>query len=484
MTLKPAHVMSVLLERLNWPVRLVRWQAAKEAGALLSSEHRGLATSAYLEWLRTRKFEMEVVSGLAVLLCTTEKGLPSPEDVKASIRRPSILADFLFQRIYRKALGSAWVSANSGPAPLGFSADTYFEEHKGQVIPLILNSAFEQLERETGLPFLQQWAYEWRRVMDATDGSYSSFPYHFVDAGGSRSGIGGQFSQAQCTIYRSAYLRTLSFAVQRWGMPRNDALFTACKCLPLNRGLEGLKPIGRPQWLSNIPERCCKDDAPLEKLTRRLVKENIGTAGMRPVALRIPISTTVAQFGELSIEGCYATPDFAPDRASDSDGTFRRLLITGLPDLLSFEGPLRDRDADEYRLKVSRGSAIPVCLSVWPIPLGFWLNEYAHLGIQLPAPYNFAAVPEVKCTKGRVELTCKRTSVGHWRVWHDEWSPLQPSEGHTRCGSVTEMNSEALREASNTIGMPLAWNVELMLWKRPKEYGELQLEKRTAFFRD
>jgi hypothetical protein len=75
-------------------------------------------------------------------------------------------------------------------------------------------------------------------------------------------------------------------------------------------------------------------------------------------------------------------------------------------------------------------------------------------------------------------------SVGQWRVWHDDWSPLQPSQGHTRCGALAEMEVERLKTASASLGMGLSWHVELKVWERPTDYGELSLKRRTVFFRD
>jgi hypothetical protein len=477
--LNPEQTMRVLLDRLNWPVRLVRWQAAKEFSTLFSLHGSELTTRVYLEWLRTRKLEAEVVSGLTV--CAEERSLPAADEVRASIRKPSILADFLFQRVYRKPTGG-WLKANSGQVPVEFEPESYFEEHKGQVIPLILSNEFERLEREYGPPFQRQWAYEWRRIMDETGSPYSSFPYHFMDAASSRSGIGGQFSQAQCNVYRSAYLRTLSLAVQQWDMPPDLAVIIACNCLPLNRGLEKLKPIRRPIWLADVPEESCKDDVSLEQMVRQIIKADIGTKGMRPVSLRIPISRKLAEFGELSIEACFVSDDFIPN--PDTQESFQRMMIWGLSDLISFEGPLSERDMEQFRFAGANGSAIPVCLSVWPIHLGFWLNEYAHLGVILPAPYNFSSAAEIDCKKGHVSLSSGTRTVGHWKVWHDAWSPLQPSEGHTRCGGITEMRVDSLLAASSSIGMKLAWHAELKLWERPKEYGDLALKQKSTFFRD
>jgi hypothetical protein len=482
MTLSAELTMRVLLDRLNWPVRFVRWRVAREYAALLSSGQRALARKVYLGWLKSRRMENEIVSGLSVLLVVGKEYLPTPGDVKASIRKPSILAEFLFQRIYRKVLGG-WRDANSGAAPDYYQPDKYFEEHRGAAVPQILYNDLKELEDEQGLPFITQWAYEWRRIMDETNSPYSSFPYHFMDFAKARAGVSGQFSQAQCNVYRSAYLRTLSLAVSEWQMPPDRALFAAINCLPLNRGLEKLKPMRRPTWLADIPEKCCRPGAPLEKLARRIIKANIATNGMRPVSLRIPISGAVAEFGELSIEACYTSSDFAP-KGSD-DQVIQRIMIWRLADLLSYEGDLSERDAEAFRSAGLAGSMVPVCLNVWPVPLGFWLNEYAHLGMALPAPYNFPASVVVKCQGGMVTVEQGTQTVGRWRVWHDEWSPLHPSDdGHTRCGGVAEMGTQSLKAASTALGMGLSWFVELKIWRRPTEYGDLKLTKILAFFRD
>ena len=473
------QTMRVLLDRLNWPLRLARWQVACEFAKLFESSQREIATRVYLDWLKSRKFEMEIASALAILLCTETNSLPPANKVKRSIRKPSILAELMFQRVYRRTLGG-WLSAHSGEAPASFESEDYFEKHKGQVIPLILDTTFARLQRRWGFPFLQQWAYEWRRLMDATDSPYSSFPYHFINASISRSGVSGSFSLAQCNVYRSAFLRTLSFAVDQWGMPHDLAAMTACQCLPLNRGLQSLQPKRRPNWLGDVPEKCCKPDALLEPLVRQIIKPNIGAKGMRPVSLHIPISNAVAEFGELSVEGFFVTNNY--ESPPDIEEMQRRTMVWDLPDLISFEGPLSRQDVDKFRIEGSNGSAVPVCLSVWPRYSGFWQSEYFSIGIAVPAPYHFPSESVIEFKRGELMLSSDRRPVGSWRLWNDNWSSLHPSEGHTRCGGVAEMSLDSLNASPIGHGMNLAWNVQLKLWQRPTEYGELAMTKRSAFF--
>ncbi len=318
--------------------------------------------------------------------------------------------------------------------------------------------------------------------MDATNSPYSSYPYHFMNTVRSREGVGGQFSQSQCNVYRSAFLRTLAFAVQQWGMPRNLAVIVAARCLPLSKGLHALRPIARPAWLKDVPEKCCKSDASLEEISRRLLKVNIGSSGMRPVSLRIPISNAMAEFGELSIESFYVTEDFNPKSDFVEDHT--RMLIWPITDLVSFEGPLPEEDVKQYRIDGATGSCIPVCLNVWPSDFGFWQNDYVHLGFAFPAPYNFPSAPHVESAKGWVGFSFDGRRVGYWKVWHDNWIPVHAKDGHTRCGGLTELKTSVLCSTAATLGMKLAWHVKLSLWQRPSEYGAPVLATRSEFFRD
>jgi len=479
-TLNSEHAMQVLISRLNWPVRLVRWQAAKEFAALFSSPKRALATRVFLDWMQSRQFETEVVAGMAVLMCTAPADLPSPVEVKQSAKMRSILADLLFQRIYGKPLGG-WLGKHSGPAPVGYQAEKYFEEHKGQAIPLILSSDFQRLQDERGLPFQEQWDFEWRNVMDATDSPYSSYPHHFMSASG-REGVSGQFSQSQCNVYRSAFLRTLAFAVQQWSMPPNLAVIIAARCLPLSRGMHSLRPIFRPAWLKDVPEKCCKQDAPLEELSRRLLKVNIGSSGMRPVSLRIPISNAIAEFGELSIESLYVTEDFKPKSDFAEDHT--RMMRWPIIDPISFAGTLPETYVDQYRIDGATGTCIPVCLNVWPSKFGFWQNDYAHLGFAFPAPYNFPRALRVDSGKGWIGFSSDGKRMGYWKVWHDNWIPIYAKDGHTRCGGLTELKTTVLCATAAILGMKLAWHVKLNLWQRPSEFSAPVLTTRSVFFRD
>jgi hypothetical protein len=473
----------MLLERLNWPVRFTRWLAAREFGELLaSSTYNKRATAAYLKWLEARQFESQVASGLAVLFCTPERGVPLFSDVCAHINRPSIIADVMLQHIYgfgRRREG--WQNAHSGLAPASFKPGIYFDDHKGAHIPRIFVDYVETLERNTGFPFMQQWGYEWRSLMDATGSPHSGFPYYFIGSRLQRSGIMGQFSQTQCDVYRSAYLRTLAFAVSR-GMSLGDAVYRSLLCLPLNRDLSELRPIQRPRWLRDIPEQCCEPNSALEPLVRELIDTRNGQESMRPVHLAIPIRASLYEFADLSVSAIMVTDDFVPD--PNDEHYFDQHTGWILPDRISFRGEMPEKDPAHFRFRGQEGWSLPICLSLWPDPAGFWHNDYFSLGLALPATYNFPRIPVIECADGSIHVDAGSERVGRSSIWHDHWTPLYPPGGNTRCGLLTEMRMLELEQSLTNYDMKLGWVVQLRLWTRKTDYGEYELTERREFFRD
>jgi hypothetical protein len=474
----------VLLERLNWPLGLVRVVAAREYAALLSSSTYGAsATAAYLRWLAERKMESEVATGLAVLLITTKGHLPSFSDVCAAIGQPSIVADVLLQHIYGHGnMRGGWLRAHSGMVPDDFVVEKYFEDHRTAHVPLSFRDRIEWLEEKYWFPFARQWAFEWWKLMDRGGIPYSGFPHYFI-GDLSQSGIIGQFDVAQSHVMRSAYLRMLPCAVADDAMTAQQAGFYAMACLPLNRGLSRVMPIDRPAWLQDIPEQGHVTSAPLETQGRKLVAANINTAGSRPVGLLTPLNAALYEFGDFTVSALMVTEDFIPpamDKPYFSPGA-----PWLLPDAITFEGEIDTEDVASYTVEGLAGRCIPVCLRRFPQLFGYWLADYLTAGFALPASYLFDDKPNVACATDGIRMLAKGALVANLSIWHDHWTPLYARDGgHTRCGVLTEMSTSHLNLALEQHDLRLGWMVRLRRWSRPSEFGEFELTTQQEFFFD
>jgi hypothetical protein len=264
-------------------------------------------------------------------------------------------------------------------------------------------------------------------------------------------------------------------------VPTRDSGLYAADCLPLNGDLLAVKPGNRPVWLNDLPEQACEEGASLEAIARQLVVPRGRDGEFRAVYLRIPIDAKRYEFGELLVSSILATPDFEPDPSDNY--YFQKQAMWILDDHYSYSGSLNEEELNLVGIKGVKGSALPLCLGLMPLPFGFWHGEYMHQGMALPGSYNLPADSRVSCDETAIQVQCKGGVLSTLRIWHDQWTPLYPPDGNTRCGMVTDFATSDIKRAEAKHGMKLAWVAQLRLWTREKEYDEFKLkEKRELFF--
>src|SRR3546814_12766988 len=139
---------------------------------------------------------------------------------------------------------------------------------------------------------MRQWAFEWQKLQERTGVPRTEYPYYFDSFAEVRSGIIGQYIQGQGELYRSAYLRTLALAVERWRLPAGLAETHAMDVVPAVPRLFEIDPVKRPAWLGDLPERCAATPDDLGRLARAL---NAGSqpTEMQSRTLHIPIHTAL-----------------------------------------------------------------------------------------------------------------------------------------------------------------------------------------------
>lgn len=473
---------TLLFQRLKWPVPMSRWRTAKEIRNLLNDPGmNSVTTEALLTYLDQCKTESEVCEVLTIIFLTSPACRPSWIAIASHIHCPSILADVILERSYGSGhrIGG-WNQAHSGIAPVNFVGDHYFEEHKTSHVPPIFMINLKELESRSGYPLMKQWAYEWCILRDRLSTRYTSYPYYFDNSSDVRAGIIGQYWQRMREVYLSAYLRTLALAVNEWHMPESMA---EDYCLEVVHGIAGLfdvDPTVRPAWLSNIPEKCCIADADLMVLVRELLQA-AQVEGMRLVSLDTPIASSIREYANLTLSAHLVTPNY-----EWPNGT---LLYENMPPLYSadtfeLKGPLAKITTTQASTKGTAGDEISVCSCLFPIPRGTWQNDYFSMGVRVPASYIVANI-EIRCTQESIDcIASDGKAISRTRVWHDDWMPRYPKNGSTRCGTTTLIDQDVLAEAMKRLNRRLAFFVHIRTWERAKAYGDYLESQRTFFFYD
>lgn len=474
--------LSFLFQRLKWPVPMSRWRTAKEIRNLLNeSDTRSSTTDALLDYLDQCKTESEVCAILTIVFLTAPAGRPTRTALASRVHCPSILADIILERTYGPGRGiGGWRQTHSGRAPTEFEGGSYFEGHKTAHVPPIFVSNLRNLERASGYPFFQHWAYEWKTLRDKLGTHYTRYPHYFDDMLDARAGITGQYWQRMREVFLSAYLRTLAYAVSEWHMPQKIA---ENYCLDIVHGITGLfdlEPSARPAWLSDFPERFCAPGADSTPLVRKLVQA-ARAEGMRLVSLDTPVVSSVQKHARLTLSAHLVTPDYElPEGAS----LYERMLVMPVADTFELKGSLADITIQEAKTKGRKGDEVAVCSLLFPIPFGTWQSDYFSMGLSIPAPY---AVPnsEIRCTNESVDYIASDGKVAsRTRIWNDDWTPSHPKGGPTRCGTVSMVDQEVLTETMEQLGRRLAFCVRLRIWDREKEYGGYSESECTFFLLD
>ena len=188
MKLPSSVTLSFLLQRLKWPVSMVRWRSAKEVRDLLNElSTRAAMNDALLIFLDRCGTESEVCSVLSIIFLADPAARPPLDDVVNRIQHPSILADELLDLAYGQGSRiGGWWATHAGTAPIDFDAGDYFQEcNIAHLAPFFLTE-LQRLQRNTGLPFLRQWAFEWHTLREKHETRYTRYPHYFDNVSDAR----------------------------------------------------------------------------------------------------------------------------------------------------------------------------------------------------------------------------------------------------------------------------------------------------------
>ena len=295
-----------------------------------------------------------------------------------------------------------------------------------------------------------------------------------------RAGIVGQYWQRMREIFLSAYLRTLAYAVSEWGLPIGIAERYCAELVEAIAGLFDVEPSGRPEWLSDLPERFCASDADFALLIRELV-ESARADGMRLVSLDAPVDSSVRKYAKLMLSAHLVTPDYQFPDAAD---LYERMSLLMVTDTFELKGPPAEMTIEEASTNGESGNEVAVCSCLFPMPFGSWQGDYMIAGLRIPATY-ITGDAEICCTSAGIDLVKpENVHISQTRMWNDHWVPPHPKGGSTRCGVATMIDETVLAAAQERHGRELAWFARLQVWDRESEYGDYLESERTSFTAD
>jgi hypothetical protein len=459
----------LLTHRLEWPVVRVRCEAAYQLADAIS-DGAAAASDALLSWTAGRQLESEAAIGVSILDAFNLAPHFKADAVIAAVRAPSYLSDLLIRRNYpgaEKLFPSRYGYARTG-GTIDRDHRAYFDRNIGQVIARRYQSRLANLQKRSGLPFLQRWAEEWAWLQQTLDAPLSGRP-DYVWAGGPRENA-SNVQVRQTEIYVSAYLRTLAYAVAEWRMPASFADDAALEALPFNRGLAGVRPVTRPGWAFNNLKARAKSGLHTAAAHAWRRAEHAAEAGQKVLALQTT-NHSETEFLSLSFRRVLSASAVAPSKPSEVFDRVPWAMVED--DFAGMTGTLEPLDGNEP------DAANFLSVYVQPARFPRFLTDLFPEGVELAHPRLFDEPVAVVADDRALVLTAGGQPVSCWVHWYADWQPTHPRTIHRLGGGLTTINSRVLAQAIRKSGMVPMIYCQAIYGQRQHSYEEAKVEHET-----
>jgi hypothetical protein len=492
--MKTSDLFELLFSRLAWPSALTRERACVEIAKLcVAPEFSKDACDFLIKWLAAQHTETHSALAILVLIrarMEAEEGclLPTAEEVEAHVRWPSLqswllLAEYQSNREPKVNLARC----HSGEAPSSFSPRPFFNDHIRGFVPPIYEHWAKVLETEKLIPFRRQWSFEWETVLGRHPVTLSTDSLQFWISDRRPEGHLVAMDAPMSEIYRSAYLRTLAWAIDSLRIRWVDALWLAAETVPINLDLWNVRPSQRPRWWPRVTSVKGPVDTSAEAIFRTVeqlwVGEQSGTANwgadwsVAHADGRVHDGQSVY---DLSIRGFFQKRVDGENPSTDevfqwlaSDPQSRAKTRRNSPVRLGLE--IEYQDPQELSRRFGGWSLIPA--AAWldrggPIAQWQWWRRFR--GLQAPSAclttdgYRMAFRPET------IEFSNGNQVIGRWSDWTDGLSERQKGDLPPASGHVLLVNREAIREFAAEFGANFCWLVRVHVWFRKNSYDDYE----------
>jgi hypothetical protein len=432
----------LLLARAHWPIPMVKWWALQELALHLVND--GVSSdvaSEICKALASCRLETEVLELLWVFWLVRGKVDCTKIDIASCIKAASIGSSMLLGDILKCGGAEGTIRTPLQLAPEGFSAPKDFVNANGTMVPRICFSILRRMELETKLPLTTQYAFEWSQneSLYPEETLQSNFRYFYAPP---VEDMAGQFVTRASHRGRSAFLRVLTLAQSKWGLPKRDLEKCALVAMPLDPLLARLRP-GRPAWLSNWPLSADLDSASLtafvDTLSTTAATKEQGTVSL---SLSAPIIVRQELLAELDVT-LWAQFEQRPVDAEELWTHYDRIRET-----VSFESDVTGGLSEQ----VSRAFvpisdiihndslALPTAAAFLPWRHGYLHSDLYSRGVMLPVSTVRAKQVLAQPSGDGIKLSVGGEEFGHWLYWCENWNPYHLRDGRALCGALLTAN--------------------------------------------
>ncbi len=485
-SISPEQGLSWLLTRLTWPSIMVRERACVELATLLLHPQLGDATrSALLHWIAAQQLESLAAIGMLPFLRARmqDEAYDAPHaDLTKAARAPSLLVWLLLNELNAgHALPFAQACQHAETAPQGFVPEPFFAQYVENFLSPSYADLIRAIERPGSISLWRQWAFEWHYLLtdlgitptrNELDRWHRRFP-----GGEHYAGTDTTLSE----VYRSAFLRTLAWAVEQGAHPE-IAQFLAAHACPVDLDLWRVAPHIRPTWWPQIGQPEGQIDTTAADIWQQVEAQWEQNRTGREHADTIIAASGIVYHQEtiynLAIFGMFQrcvgpeTPELADIAAwiSGAADAKDNALTVHRPSPLRLGGVMADRPAEALQRRFADwlvlATAYPITRS-GAVPR--WQLWRTWRDIWLPAPYLAESPVTVTCEPEAIVLRDSESEIGRWVDWADGLGETLLEGVPPMSGQTVRVCGKALEKFAQQRNMTFCWLCQLTGYHREQQ---------------
>lgn len=403
----------ILLLHYKWPDRFIRRRTAMQIANLLDVDP-GFRTH-YLEQLASLKHEADISDFLYILMLAESEIFPV-EALIAAIKFPSALSDEVLQRLGYEYEGGEITGYFSALTEEDYKFSDRFEKSKNGIAPIYF-SPIEILGKKLGYPLEKHLSAEWDFISERQQ--FLFFNHH--DFSGEhffpQDLIGCSLSIEAETVLASAYVRTISFAAKKFGLPQDfvshytENLFPFCGLL--GRLIPAMKPKNWPQLKTIGKDGQLPSQSDLDGyLTDLASGEDVLLCANGPVLRQMSGVNCDLEIKTVFIENDY-----------DGDAKTLYLSLSGQDGGIGVE-------------------AYQIAKEFYPDDIGRFETDLLLRGLFQPRFVIGGPYAEIQADASSIQYISNDVCSATWKYWTDSWYPVWYRGVGPALGTYLETSNE------------------------------------------
>jgi hypothetical protein len=451
---------------------------------LVQPQYAQIVMDHLLDWIASQELESLAVLGLlalirASIIDTTFKQPPAA-NLHDALCKPSILSVALLRELgYTDTPEPDWTGMCTPHVPQDFVPQESFQEHCRTFIPPVYYQEATALERRYNIPFVKHWAYEWQQILDHMAIRPSSGILSF--RGRPDDEYYGATDFCLSEVYRSAYLRTLAWAVSEGTVPPKYATYLATESCPVDPALWKVKSGLRPGWWPEPEKSSSHLDTVAAGVWQQIEKlwdDQKGAFGDYVLGQASGCVSLADTAYDLEIQGCFQKCIGAtrPDLSKIMEWHASRRPVSYVPHNMRFEGVISRENTDQFDEVFADWMILPAAVQIWPRMPPRWQFWRMDRGIWFPLPFIFSHDPTFECTEDSVTVFEEDRIVSCWKDWASNLKEKTTANLPPPTGQYLLIDRDVVESFTREANCSFCWTCKLTHF-----YREHSFEKYKTF---